>query len=107
MRIGVFVYESGQPLAIEAARVAAGQSVPVLAYDAASGAELGSELGSELGRLAGDETGAIAGLTSSGGFDLVSALAAARGWSIRHAAPAGGAGLLHWIVGPATSAYMP
>ena len=100
MAIGAFVYESGQPLAIEAARVAAGQHVLVSAYDPSKAADSAGELERLVEGLAERRDGAIAGLTSSAAFDLVSGMAAARAWEVRYSAPAASADLLHWIVSP-------
>lgn len=103
VRVELFVYETGKPLAIEAARVAAGQSVAVLPYEATTR----EDFRAELARLVDGRDGAVAGLTSMAGFDVAREFAALRGWSLSHSARAGtGAddagdeALLHWIVGP-------
>ena len=99
LRVGLFVYESAEPSALEAARVAVGQSVPVLAYDAAEREFFATELAE---RCAPGQF-AVAGLTSSQGCDAAREWAASLGWPIHHSAPVGDEPLMHWIVAP----YMP
>ena len=98
-RVGLFVYESAEPSAIEAARVAVGQSVPVLSYTDEERALFEAELADRCG----PGTFAVAGLTSSQGCDVAREWAASLGWPIHHAAPVGDERLVHWIVAP----YMP
>lgn len=90
----VFVYQSGDPYAIDAARVMSLQGVPVLRFDGATGAWDEQNLPASWA----PETVRFVGLTCASGLEQVRALAGDFGLELVHSAPANGGGLISWII---------
>ncbi len=95
--VGLFVYQSADPTAIDAGRVMAGQGVPVAAVDEAEPVWLEQALRGIWTR----EPAFVVGLTRESEFATAKGLAAEFGHDLAHSAPAHHPGFVNWILGPA------
>lgn len=93
--VALFIAELGQPAAIDAGRVAAGQGVPVTLIDGGDMAAIEQALADIRRRRAAS----VVGMTTAECFEQVRSLAAAYDFAA-HSAEVSDGRLLCWIVGP-------